>query len=191
MFAYETQRHVTHLLLIDREPVLTVQALMRNATELYLEFCKIARSSTYSRYTLALVFPESRRDLGGLAAELNAQMEKLGVTLRVHAVPDAEMCLVKGKAGLLASSLWLIAGAALVNDKTIAPENAASILTLANRSGGIYPLGDGLHAALIGSVTSIDYSLLRLPDNHDLSDVLQVLGGAHRLSASEPRGKRK
>jgi len=175
MFNYLMQRHITHLLLIDTESVETMRTLVRNAADLCRRFCEIAGTSTYDKYTLVLVFPKSRTDLAKPAAELESEMKQLGAECHVYAVDDADMFLVRGKAGLLSCSLWAIKGAILVNDVPIPPENAELVLSLANRSEGIYPLGNGQHAAIIGSATSIGPSLHWLREDHDLSDLLDAL----------------
>ena len=176
MLDYARQRHITHLLLVDKEPVARMQALAHNAGLLYRRFCEIAGVSAYGHYTLAIVFPEPRTDLAKPAAELESEMKRLGAKCHVHAVADADMFLTKGKAGLLSCSLCIIAGATLVNDAPIAVENAGTILSVANNSEGICPLGGGLHAAIICTATSIGPSILRLQEGHDLSDVLEALG---------------
>lgn len=112
------------------------------------------------------------------------EAETWGAGCFIHAVPDSEMFLVKGKAGLLACSMSLIAGAILVNDAPISPANAELILSLVNRRPpGIHQIGEGGHAAITGSQSSIGPTLLRLPDNHTLSDLLGALGASGRGSS--------
>jgi len=63
MFNRATQRHVCHLLLIDTESASVLRALVRNAEELYHQFCRIAMTPSYDGYTLHIVFPELRGDI--------------------------------------------------------------------------------------------------------------------------------
>lgn len=194
MLDYARQRHITHLLLIDKETVARMQALAHNAGELYRRFCKIAGVSAYDHYTLVIVFPELRTDLAKPAADLETEMTRLGAKCNVLAVADADMFVMRGKAGLLACSLHRIAGATLVSDVPIAVGAvgiAESILSVANNSTGVYPIGGGLHAAIICHASSIDYSLFRLPERHDLSDVLGALsvGSAVRRPAFKSNKK--
>lgn len=191
MFNYATQRHISHLLLIDTESVATMRTLVRNAADLYRCFCEISGTSTYYHYTLVLVFPESRTDLVEPVAELKSETEQLGVKCHVHTVANADMFLVKGKASLLSCSLWTIAGATLVNDEPVPLVNAELLLSLANCSEGIYRLGKGQHAALIGDATTIGTSLLGLREDHNLSDVLVALSAGVSRSRSVPTARRK
>ncbi|MFH1373425.1 MAG: hypothetical protein ABII79_06505 [bacterium] len=180
MFNYATQRHLTHILLIDAEPVEIMQELVQNARQLYSHFCEIAGKDRYHHYSLRIVFPETRTDLASPANELVSRLKQEGIDCGLYDVKDADMFLVKGKAGLLVCSLWLMAGAVLLNDVPLSTADAGSLLTLANREEGIHLLDRGLHAALIGNQTTIDNKLLRLPAEHDLSDVLRTLGAGER-----------
>jgi hypothetical protein len=194
MFNWCLSQHISHFLLIDTESAATLQALVENAGELCRRFCEITyepRIPQY-KYTLNLVFPKSRSDLAAPAAALASTVKKWGGDYHVHDVPDSEMFLVKGKAGLLACSMSFIAGAILVNDAPISPANAELVLPLVNRRPpGIHPIGDDRHAAIIGSQGLIGPALLRSPENHTLGDLLSALGANSRGSSSAPAPDRK
>jgi hypothetical protein len=170
MFNRWSQRHLTHVLLIDTEAAATMRTLAANAADLYRKFCEIASSPRYPDYTLALVFPKTRGDLATVAVELQSTMERLGVDCRVRAVADDEMFLVKGKAGLLACSLYLIAGAILLNDKPIALSQADSVLSLANSSGVHFV---DANAGVIAHQSSINMAMRQLPKGHSVRDLLR------------------
>lgn len=194
MFNYSTQRHITHVLLVDTESAAWMRSLVANAADLYRQFCEIAALSRYSSYTLLLVFPQTRNDLAAPASELASEMHQIGVACKVNAIADADMFLVKGKAGLIACSLWSIAGALLVNDAPIALRNAELVLSLANRHEGVHFVDDG-HAAVIADARSINTSVLRLPEGHSIGDLLKCimegpkpLGSAQKRKWWQPKG---
>jgi len=187
MFNWSLSRPITHFLLIDTESAATVQALVKNAKELCQRFCEITHEPRLPehKYSLYLVFPESRSDLTAHAAAWESEAKQWGAYCSVRALPDSEMFLVKGKAGLLACSKSIMAGAILLNDAPISPANAELVLSLVNhRPPQIHLIGDGGHAAVIGSESLIGSSLLRLPENHTLSDLLNALGASSRGSSS-------
>ena len=87
---------------------------------------------------------------------------------------------MKGKAGLLACTLWALAGAVLLNDKPIPTSLAELLLHAANTDETIRVLDEGFHAALLpssASLTSKGPSALRLPERHTVQDILRRLGG--------------
>jgi hypothetical protein len=177
------------MLLIDTEPTNKVQLLMQNARELYQQFCEIARVPRYDLYKLFITFPEIRTDLVKAAPNMEPEIEKTGMQCRMYGVRDADMLLVKGKAGLLACSLWGIAGAILINDEPIPVESAGSILSLANHTQGIHAIGKGRNAALIGSTASIGPSIRRLSPQHKLSELLDVLSAGTNIGQSRRPAK--
>jgi hypothetical protein len=124
------------------------------------------------------------------AEEFAVQIKNLGAKCCVNSVAEADMFLIKGKAGLLACSLWSIAGATLVNDQPIPVMYAESILSLANRHEGIYPIGKGAHAALIANQTSIGPALLKLPQDHTLAELVQAISRGDGSGRSAPAKKK-
>ena len=88
------------------------------------------------------------------------------------------MLLIKGKAGLLASVLWALAGAVILNDRPILPSSAVSLLQAANTERGVLVLDKGFHAGLLGGkddITRKGPSALRLPEMHTVVDILKSL----------------
>lgn len=151
MLNYATQRHLSHVLLIDSESAGTMLTLAENALDLRAEFGTVSGVSPYGRYTLILAFPANRADLAKVASDLKQRSDRAGARCVINAVQDADMFLIKGKAGLLSCSLYTLAGAVLVNDSPIPRGSAAAILSAANKAQGIHPIGGTLNAAVISN----------------------------------------
>ncbi len=180
MINYAIQRHLSHILLIDSEPTDTMELLGENALELHREFGELAGVDPYDRYSLHLAFPTAREDLSIVASELKRKFDEAQLHCSLGSVRTDDMSLMQGKAGLLACSLWCLAGAILVNDSVISTTAAAGILSVANRQDGVHVIGEGLHAAVICRQSEIDQRLARLPDGHDLARILQALGASEQ-----------
>jgi hypothetical protein len=191
MFNWLTSRAITHLLLIETETVESVRLLVDNAVELCREFCEITCQPRLPehKYTVVLVFPDSRADLAVLANSMESALARWGGRLVTNAVRESDMHLVRGKAGLLACSLWMLAGALLVNDAPVSPEHAWDILSLINGPPEVALIGSGRHAAIIGAQELVGPTLIRLPENHTLSDLISALEAYARSLA--PARKRR
>ena len=177
-----TQTHVSHLLLIDRERADEFRELSHNAGELYQQFCKLLNVPRCNCYTLVLAFPKERFDLGPAADEIDSYIKGLGARCIINSVADADMMLVKGKAGLLACSLWALAGAVLLNDRPIPLAFASSLLQAANTEEDVRVFDKNFHQAIVGRtvITLRGRSLLNLSPGHTMEDILK------RLSADVP-----
>ena len=154
-------------------------------------FSPLSGVSPYGHYTLVLAFPASRSELVGAASELKEQSKRAGAQCRINAIRDADMFITKGKAGLLSCSLFSLAGAVLVNDSPIPPASAAVILSFANKEGGIHLIGEGMHAAIVSNQSEINHRILRLPDGHDLEQILGAMGAHHERQYPSGRHHRK
>jgi hypothetical protein len=167
---------------MDSESSEAMGTLAENAWQLHRAFGTVAGVSTYAHYTLILAFPSARSDLVSLTSDLKSKSEQADVKCTVNAIQEADMFITKGKAGLLACSLWCLAGAVLVNDTPISTTAAAYILSFANHEEGVHVIGEGLHAAVISRQSDIDHRIMRLPDGHDLEQILRAIGASHGQS---------
>lgn len=184
MLDYAIQRYLSHILLVDSESPGAMRGLVQNAFELHAAFGEVSGVSPYGHYTLILAFPSSRGDLAHTASELAEQGKRAGAKCRVNAIPDSDMFMTKGKAGLLSCSLFSLAGAVLMNDSPIRLDAAADILSLTNERRGIHLVSEGMHAAIVSSQSDINQRILRLPDGHDLEQILRAMGARHRRQSS-------
>ena len=157
--------------------------------------CKKCREITHQpqlpdyKYTLVLIFPDSRTDLAVSADAMGSTVTRWGGRFQTHAVPESKMHLVRGKAGLLACSMWMLAGALLVNDAPISLNDACDILSLINRPPAVTLIGLGRHAALIGAQELVGPTLIRLPESHTLSDLISALESYASSLAPAPTRK--
>jgi hypothetical protein len=187
-----TQRHLTHLLLIDTETESKIRQLTGNCVSLRKRLSDVfyeESSSLISHvYSVVLALPESRTNLIRITVEIEAVMKSVGVNFSVNMVRDEDMFLAKGKVGLLSCSLWRIAGALLLNDVPISPTAIEHILDLANRlsqSGKHLVLrkagwfSTDFHVGLLASESSVGYllkgSLSRFSPEHGLEDILKFM----------------
>lgn len=187
-----TQRHISHLFLIDMETETQIRELANNCLE-FVEclsdiFHEASHKMVSSVYSVVFALPESDTNLVRIGADIESQMKNSGLNFSVNKVRDEDMFLVKGKVGLLSCSLWRIAGTLLLNDTPIPLTAVEHIVGLANRlsqsreqlvlrKAGWF--GIDFHIGLLARDSSVGYllkgSLVRFGPNHRLEDILRSM----------------
>jgi hypothetical protein len=128
---------VTNVLLFDKEPLSTIRPIV-DSTECFRdylvnEYFEESHELLGLKYKAVLAVPASRTDLVPYLAYIESQMEERGVALVVSTVKPEDMMYGGGKLDLLACSLWLVAGAIILNDHPFTGTIASTLYKTAQR----------------------------------------------------------